>query len=78
MAQGKDTKMAWPLLCTYLRGRPRNWNPYLTIRMLPRLGVCIAVMSDKEMPIFGFPLLLKSNYSKTDFRGLFGKCEIIS
>ena len=32
----------------------------------------------KRKPFLGFPLLLKSNYSKQDFRGLFGKCEIIS
>ena len=25
--------MAWPLLCTYLRGEPRNWNPFNLIRM---------------------------------------------
>ena len=31
--------MAWPLLCTYLRGMSGNWNPYSHIRMLPRQSV---------------------------------------
>ena len=34
-------RMAWPSLCTYQRGEPRNWNPYLIIlRMLPRQRAC--------------------------------------
>lgn len=44
--RGRDTKMAWPFLCTYLRGEPRKiWNPYSHIRILPRLSVCIACES---------------------------------
>ena len=27
----------------YLRGGPRNWNPYHHIRMLHAIGVCIAM-----------------------------------
>ena len=27
LQKGKDTKMAWPFLCTYLRGRSGNGTP---------------------------------------------------
>lgn len=37
------------------------------------MGVCIANVCVKGIPSSGFPLLLKSNYSKTDFLGLFSQ-----
>ena len=70
--------MAWPLLCTYLRGRPRNWNPFWRIRMLPRQYVVHSFIARIGCLSSAFPSALKSNYSKRDFRGLFGKCEIKS
>ena len=57
--------MAWPLLCTYLRGGPRNWNPYNLIRMQPRQKrVHSYTKVVRELPPWASSLLLKSNYSK--------------
>jgi len=71
------TRMAWSLLCTYLRGEPRNLEPLSTYKNAPRQKRVHSYIVDREAT-FGFPLLLKSNYSKRSFLGCFGKCEIIS
>ena len=56
----------------YLRGRPRNWNPYHHIRMLHAIGVCIA-MNDGGYAVLGLSLASSFELFQTDFRGLFGK-----
>lgn len=71
--------MAWTSLCTYLRGRPENGTPDNFIRMLPRQNAVHSFSLSENYLLQVFrPLLLKSNYSRIGFSGLFGKCEIIS
>ena len=38
----KVQRMAWPLLCTYLRGAPEKMEPLYSYKNAPRQGVCIA------------------------------------
>jgi len=76
--QRKGHKNGVDILMHLPKGQTSDWNPYSQIRTQPRQSVCIALIVSKRVLFFGFPLLLKSNYSRRDFRGLFGKCEIIS
>ena len=49
-------RMAWPLLCTYLRGEPRKFGtPHFNIRMLHAKGVCIANAEVKNGSSLAFP-----------------------
>ena len=42
--------MAWPLLCTYLRGEPRKLEPLTTSKNAPRhIDVCIANDCSKDL-----------------------------
>jgi hypothetical protein len=51
-------------------GQTSDWNPSQHIRMRHAFSVCIAFCwQDNHLR---FPLAFKSNYSKQDFRGLFG------
>ena len=48
--------MAWPLLCTYQRGEPRNWNPSNDIRMLHAKEACASlIFVGRECLILGLP-----------------------
>ena len=77
--KGRDTKMAWPLLCTYLRGGPRNWNPYYPIRMLHAMRrVHSIIRIVRGLTPLGFLSASYIELFQNDFLGPFGKCEIIS
>ena len=68
--------MAWPLLCTLPKGQTSELEP------LPQYKNASTPKREHSNTFvvgslfWSFPLLLKSNYSKIDFRGLFGKREI--
>ena len=67
--KGVDTLMRLP------KGQTSELEPPPTYKNIPRLSVNIATCVGRST-VWAIPLLLISNYSKTDFRGLFGKREI--
>ena len=69
--KGVDILMRLP------KGQTSELEPPPTYKNIPRLSVNIAPCVGRST-VWAIPLLLISNYSKTDFRGLFGKREIIS
>ena len=67
--------MAWPLLCTYLRGAPEKMEPPYSYKNAPRQRRVHSLMQEYWVASLA-SLTIKSNYSKRSFSGVFGKCEI--
>ena len=67
--------MAWPLLCTYLRGAPEKMEPLYSYKNAPRHRRVHSLMQEYWVASPA-SLAIKSNYSKRRFSGVFGKCEI--
>ena len=67
--------MAWPLLCTYLRGAPEKMEPLYSYKNAPRHKRVHSLMQE-YWATFLASLAIKSNYSNRSFSGVFGKCDI--
>lgn len=72
---GSDTEMAWPFLCTYLRGRSRILEPPLQYKnaSTPLARIANTVTGEQSLC---YSFAFDSQLFQTDFRLLFGKCEI--